>query len=156
MRHCDCTRWCLYSEHVHASITITSDDSMLESSSLLQLTMREISYLQSCPCSGTSTSLNGITPIGCIWHSVTPHSRLLCSTLWHHYVPLLYVACNQPCSTLLGITWLSGAPQPFIWYMPLELYLLDRILHCDALRCRADSTRTFLPLQISSPPSNNI
>ena len=52
MRHCDCTRWCLYSEHVHASITITSDDSMLESSSLLQLTMREISYLQSCPCSG--------------------------------------------------------------------------------------------------------
>ncbi len=122
MRHCDCTRWCLYSEHVHASITITSDDSMLESSSLLQLTMREISYLQSCPCSGTSTSLNGTTPIGYMQHSVTPLSHVLCSTLWHHYVPLLCLMCNQPYSTLLGITWLSGASQPFIWYGVLSAW----------------------------------
>ena len=110
-----------------------SDDSTMESSSLLQLTMREISYLQSCPCSGTSTSLNGTTPIGYMQHSVTPLSHVLCSTLWHHYVPLLCLMCNQPYSTLLGITWLSGTSQPFIWYgVFIRLIEFSIVTHCDA------------------------
>ena len=118
---------------------------MLESSSLLQLTMREISYLQSCPCSGTSTSLNGTTPIGYMQHSVTPLSHVLCSTLWHHYVPLLCLMCNQPYSTLFQLLPFNLS-FPRIWIRLLPRHLSTSLLFSALLALLCSALHSYTQL----------
>jgi len=137
MRHCDCTRCCLYSERVQVFLMIPRWSLPPYSNWLWER---------------LATS-NLVRAVGLRHHSMEQHLLDTCSTV----LLRSHMSCVQHSDTItyLYYVWCATNRTAPFWVslgtvalpnrlFDMEFYLLDRILHCDALRCRADSTRTFL------------
>ena len=137
MRHCDCTRCCLYSERVQVFLMIPRWSLPPYSNWLWER---------------LATS-NLVRAVGLRHHSTEQHLLDTCSTV----LLRSHMSCVQHSDTItyLYYVWCATNRTAPFWVslgtvalpnrlFDMEFYLLDRILHCDALRCRADSTRTFL------------
>ena len=149
MRHCDCTRCCLYSERVQVFLMIPRW-SLPPYSNWLWERLATSNLVRAVGFDFDITQWNN----PCWIHAAQCYSALM-SCVQHSdtitYLYYVWCATNRTAPFWVSLGSVALPNRLF----DMEFYLLDRILHCDALRCRADSTRTFLPLQISSPPSNN-